>query len=490
MTNKFFGTKLIATALATFALASCQSESSLVEPSIDNMRDVNLTITASKGDFQTRTNLDLSEDQKKLLLTWNLGDVIHVSENNGKYAGILTVTEFVDDKHTKAKFEGNIRVLDQDGKHTLTFASLGKDVEYSANRGRQMTNMSYEFSSQINAGVGALAANDLLIADGDVNIYKGEATFNDLYMKRQFAFGRFTLLYNGEPLVFDANTVVTINTEKGDIKTGATLAFPKAITPNGETSISLTTSENDFYVTFVPDSKESRVESKIKFSVTVNGETYEGYSNSYLIEENDFYRKAQGLEKGEALPINVKNVDEQTFELTYNQNFGPNDTWTDTQTGIRSYTFKVSDYVRFDDTNEGYDFIGWNTVADGSGDSYAVGSEYVLTSPTKTATLYAQWSKKDIIYKVNYEVGDEITTKEIPSKDDEIKVNVNEGAPTVTAPAGYEFVGWAKKGEGETETDVVSEVTLTKDNKEVTVVPVFSKKPTIETPGYGHGEFN
>ena len=77
MANKLFGTKLFATALTTFALASCQSESTLLEPSADNMRDVKLTVTASKGEL-TRTNLELNDDQKKILLSWNLGDLIQV----------------------------------------------------------------------------------------------------------------------------------------------------------------------------------------------------------------------------------------------------------------------------------------------------------------------------------------------------------------------------------------------------------------------------
>ena len=39
-------------------------------------------------------------------------------------------------------------------------------------------------------------------------------------------------------------------------------------------------------------------------------------------------------------------------------------------------------------TREGYNFTGWNTKADGTGTSYAVGAEVTLTSDI---TLYAQW---------------------------------------------------------------------------------------------------
>ena len=45
-------------------------------------------------------------------------------------------------------------------------------------------------------------------------------------------------------------------------------------------------------------------------------------------------------------------------------------------------------------TRNGYAFTGWNTVADGSGTSYADGADYTVTPATgdATITLYAQWA--------------------------------------------------------------------------------------------------
>ncbi|MDE7350566.1 MAG: hypothetical protein K2N25_05820, partial [Muribaculaceae bacterium] len=123
MAKKNFGTKLFAAALSTFALAGCQSESTLLEPAANNLRDVELTVTASKGEL-TRTNLNLSYDAKKLLLTWNIDDKIQVSEADGTYAGYLKVTKLIDGG-TTAEFKGIVSVLGDDGTHTFTFASLG-----------------------------------------------------------------------------------------------------------------------------------------------------------------------------------------------------------------------------------------------------------------------------------------------------------------------------------------------------------------------------
>ena len=50
-------------------------------------------------------------------------------------------------------------------------------------------------------------------------------------------------------------------------------------------------------------------------------------------------------------------------------------------------TVKENPYVR-----EGYEFAGWNTAADGTGESCEPGDGLTLGEST---TLYAQWKKKD-----------------------------------------------------------------------------------------------
>lgn len=475
MTNKFFGTKLLATALATFALASCQSESSLVEPSSNNRRDVELTVTATKGELMTRTDINLSNDEKKLIKTWDLGDRIHVCESNGAYVGYLDVTGLNED-HTQATFKGVVSLLDNDGKQTLSFVTLGKGMDegYEAKSGKQMTAVEYDFTNQTNpASVASLGDYDLMFTDCEVEVKGGSATFVDLQLKREFAFGRFTLLYNDVPLQFDANTVVTIDTEAGDMKSGASVAFPKTVTPNRTTSLSVTTNENDFYVRMVPGSEQGR----IKFNVTVNGEAYEGYSSSFLIEKNDFFR----FNEGGPLPINVKRTDgsddEHKFSLTYNANYGSNDTWTDNKDGIGfSYTYTLSEYGKiFDETNEGYDFVGWNTSADGTGETLNPGSEYTVTYPDGTATLYAQWKKSVFEYTIIFadRDGNEIAKESFKAGSPyTIKVEDYEHQGLPGIPANMELLGWALK---EVPNTIVTELTYDTEHTVYTVVPVYKE---------------
>ena len=52
----------------------------------------------------------------------------------------------------------------------------------------------------------------------------------------------------------------------------------------------------------------------------------------------------------------------------------------------------------------GYDYVGWNTAADGSGDSYADKEEVMNLATEGTVTLYAQWkARTDTKYKVIHE---------------------------------------------------------------------------------------
>ena len=64
-------------------------------------------------------------------------------------------------------------------------------------------------------------------------------------------------------------------------------------------------------------------------------------------------------------------------------------------------------------TREGYEFVGWNTKADGTGTAYAAGADYTLTDAEDK--LYAQWKRADLTYTVNYvdEQGNAIDTAKV-----------------------------------------------------------------------------
>lgn len=64
-------------------------------------------------------------------------------------------------------------------------------------------------------------------------------------------------------------------------------------------------------------------------------------------------------------------------------------------------------------TRKGYDFLGWNTKADGTGDSYKSGDELTFVdngNGGEAVTLYAQWKGKE--YKLTFKIKDDPDFKE------------------------------------------------------------------------------
>lgn len=94
-------------------------------------------------------------------------------------------------------------------------------------------------------------------------------------------------------------------------------------------------------------------------------------------------------------------------------------------------------------TRSGYDFDGWNTIANGSGAVISPGSTFTATADT---VLYAQWVKKPDVQQyavkfnenggtgtVNAIIGDENTTVKLPANG--------------FTRDGYEFLGWGTSDE-------------------------------------------
>ena len=98
------------------------------------------------------------------------------------------------------------------------------------------------------------------------------------------------------------------------------------------------------------------------------------------------------------------------YSLTYNANFGENETKADAENVSGTYATSLNMVV---DANgfvrEHFDFVGWNTAADGSGIAYEAGQLLALTKDSSTEILYAQWAEHPkydytVIYNANYTV--------------------------------------------------------------------------------------
>lgn len=152
--------------------------------------------------------------------------------------------------------------------------------------------------------------------------------------------------------------------------------------------------------------------SNIGFTVDVNDE------GKLYVSDVTNPNNALGVAKGDVLYIHwyvqkwataggsFWNVDgvlltEKTIEITYHGN--PNgaditdlpagysiNPGTDVTVGVSGAAAADSSHSLLYTTKAGYELVGWNTKADGTGETYKVGDVF---RPTKDTTLYAMWSK-------------------------------------------------------------------------------------------------
>jgi len=88
----------------------------------------------------------------------------------------------------------------------------------------------------------------------------------------------------------------------------------------------------------------------------------------------------------------------------------------------------------------GYNFLGWNTKADGSGTNYAAGSSYTADS---AVTLYAHWEKKT--YTVKYDANGGTGAPAAQTKTHGLSLTLSGTVPSRT---GWNFLGWNTKADG------------------------------------------
>ncbi len=141
------------------------------------------------------------------------------------------------------------------------------------------------------------------------------------------------------------------------------------------------------------------------------------------------------------------------YAVTYNANFGANETKADAEnvSGVydlsRNIGVDANSFVR-----ENYIFTGWNTAPDGSGTPYTTGNIVALTAQDNTAILYAQWEE---LPKYDYTVTYYANFGENAFADDaENALQVYDTAKTITVDENtflrenYDFLGWATEPNG------------------------------------------
>jgi uncharacterized repeat protein (TIGR02543 family) len=122
--------------------------------------------------------------------------------------------------------------------------------------------------------------------------------------------------------------------------------------------------------------------------------------------------------------------------VSYYPNGGTGNVITDTVTANTNYTIRANPFQR-----TGYNFVNWNTRADGLGVTYNAGQIVRLTA---SLTLYAQWTtiaKLNVTYYPNGGTGNTITDSVTANTYYTIRAN-----PYLRT--GYTFVNWNTRADG------------------------------------------
>ena len=206
-------------------------------------------------------------------------------------------------------------------------------------------------------------------------------------------------------------------------------------------------SNQEIYYTFTPTAStryviESTGSTDSKVYVYHTSEKEIGYNddggdgNNFLLEADlvsgvKYYIKIRAYNTNVgSIPFTIEKL---TYNVVYDANGGtgaPSSQKKDYGSSLTLSTTKPS--------KPGYTFNGWNTEANGSGDSYASGGTY---SKNENVILYAQW--KLITYTISYTLNGGTASPANPTS-----YNVTTSTFTLNNPTrtGYTFTGWTGTG--------------------------------------------
>ncbi|MFM5952344.1 MAG: InlB B-repeat-containing protein [Micrococcales bacterium] len=129
-------------------------------------------------------------------------------------------------------------------------------------------------------------------------------------------------------------------------------------------------------------------------------------------------------------------IDPRTYTVTFDKNSSSATGSMSTQSSNAPANLTANGF-----TNPGYSFVGWTTVADGTGTLYTNQQQYDFSA---SVTLYAKWSPLPR-YSVTFHKNDENATGTMG-----VQTNYAQAALTANGftNSGYTFIGWATNSNG------------------------------------------
>lgn len=410
----------VAVCLAALSLSSCSSDEMATIEETGQSYMAHVTLTASKVTFgNTRSSLNENDPKDGALhFSWDLNDVIYVTDTENAYKGRLVVNEL--DDAGNATFDGMMEAEIFNGEKDYVFYFLGNNTKIDEKTG-QIDSKEYDFSSQ-DGMLSSLDDDDLLIKQAKMSFKDGEGSVSVVF-DRQFAYAHFKLVYDDETL--DTHGVpVTISAS--NLSPKASVDFTnKTIIPGDVVSFTVTPSsnpvpddENGFYVGLVPNDSETT----LTFTCTVNGVDFTGTRTLKKLEKNDFYRlnETNGYK---AIPIEMNPVVTNTYHVVYHL-MDAMDSGDKKEIISKTYDItgaEATSYVVLDFNNVDY-----------SSKSFARGNDVITYSSetegfsNKDIVTFLGWGKKVSSDdnnsahggKIDYRAGEKINLDQILNKQD------------------------------------------------------------------------
>lgn len=307
---------------------------------------------------------------------------------------------------------------------------------------------------------------------------------------------------NMDGLNGEAKVVTMISTDGGSTYTAT--ADPNVYTTvsgyNVASGASSTTNVSSSTTASSSASIEAAYGSTITYTANATGATFKGLSStnsstlpsSFVSTSSTYTKTATGYNTTNNTTYYAYYVLDtaETYTVTYDAGNGSNAPASQTKTEGENLTLSTDEPT----APTGYYFVGWNTQADGQGDTYLPGGTYAVD---EDVTLYAQYAKSSVTYTFKDYDGTVLKTDTVDSGTD-----VSNLAPTPTAREGYEHSGWTPTL-GTITSDTEFSPNYTPINYTITLDPndgtvdggntitytIESDAITLPTPTYGNNVF-